>query len=267
MNFSKSHFFTIFFLLSFCISCNSEIDKKAIVPEVQVEEKVVAKIDSTDLIIERLIQSLITNSNVKEKLTTYGEENPENKVVIYTKYGNLKFTLYKSTPLHRANFIMLAKKKFYDQTLFYRIIDNFMIQGGNSDNQEVNSRMNEIGAYWIPNEISSSRFHKKGALAMAVSPEEQRFGKKSSAINFYIIEGRKMNSSYFKSKEKEGKTFTQKQKDVYMTKGGAPHLDGNYTVFGELTSGFSTLSKISRLKTDKYDWPTKDCFIDSIRAF
>ena len=249
------------------ISCNEVIENNDTIKSATQEETPTIEIDSTDIVIERLVKSLITNRNVEQKLTEFGKNNPETRVVMYTKYGKLKFTLYKSTPLHRANFVMLAKRNFYDNTLFYRIIDNFMIQGGNSDNLEINSKMNEIGAYWIPNEISSSRFHKKGALAMAVSPEEQRFGKKSSAINFYIIEGRKMNSSYFISKEKEGKKFTKKQKEVYSNKGGAPHLDGNYTVFGELTSGFSILSRISKLKTDKYDWPEKDFYIDSIRAY
>jgi len=267
MNFSKSLFYSSFLILLFAISCTQEIEKKQ--ETIVVENKVVEipTIDSTELLMEKLIASLITNRNVEEKLKEYGENNPERYIIMYTRYGKLKFTLYKNTPLHRANFVMLAKRKFYDNTLFYRIIDNFMIQGGNSDNPELNTKLNEIGGYRIPNEISSSRFHKKGALAMAVSPEEQRFGKKSSAINFYIIEGRKMNSSYFKSKEKEGKKFTDKQKEVYKTKGGAPHLDGNYTVFGELTSGFSILDRISKIKTDKYDWPIKDFYIDSIRAY
>jgi len=263
----KSLKFLLFFLLISSISCNQVVEtknkKEVLINQVTLTQE----IDSTDVIIERLVKSLITNSNVEQKLSNFGDSNPETKVVIFTKYGKLKFTLYDNSPLHRANFVMLIKRKFYDKTLFYRIIDNFMIQGGNSDSPEINSKINEIGAYWIPNEISSSRFHKKGALAMAVSPEEQRFGKKSSAINFYIIEGIKMNSSYFKLKEKEGKKFTKKQKEVYKTQGGAPHLDGNYTVFGELTSGFSTLSKISKLKTDKYDWPVKDFYIDSIRAY
>ena len=188
-------------------------------------------------------------------------------VKITTPMGEMYLELSDKTPLHKANFIKLVNAGFYDSLLFHRVINNFMIQGGNSDSPEITAKMNEIGAYWIPNEISSSRFHKKGALAMAVSPEEQRFEKKSSAINFYIIEGRKMNSTYFKMKENEGKKFTSIQKQVYSSKGGAPHLDGNYTVFGELTSGFSVLSRISRLKTDKYDWPVKDCFIDSIRAY
>lgn len=267
MIFQKSLIFYLFSLTVISISCTQLVEKNIEKELYANESSLFKEIDSTDIIIDKLVKSLITNSNVEQKLTEFGKNNPENIVVMFTKFGKLKFTLYNSSPLHRANFVLLSKRKFYDNTLFYRIINNFMIQGGNSDNFEINSKMNEIGTYWIPNEISSSRFHKKGALAMAVSSEEQRFGKKSSAINFYIIEGRKMNSSYFKSKEKEGKKFTNKQKEIYTNKGGAPHLDGDYTVFGELISGFSTLSKISKLKTDKYDWPVKDFYIDSIRAY
>ena len=267
MIFQKSQKLSIFLLICILISCN-EIKNGNIENEVFIDEPIsLVEIDSTDIFIERLVKSLITNRNVEKKLKEFGDTNTESTVVMFTRYGKLKFKLYNSTPLHRANFVMLAKKKFYDNTLFYRIIDNFMIQGGNSDSKEINSKLNEIGAYRIPNEISSTSFHKKGALAMAVSPEEQRFEKKSSAINFYIIEGRKMNSSYFKSKEKTGKKFTKRQKEAYSTKGGAPHLDGNYTVFGELVSGFSVLSRISKIKTDKYDWPVKDFYIDSIRVY
>lgn len=267
MIFQKSFKISLAIFIFLFFSCNEKIENKISDEVVEIEEIIPESIDSNELIIEKLAKSLITNRNVKEKLSAFGDTNKENKIVMYTKYGNLKFTLYNSTPLHRANFVMLSKRKFYDKTMFYRIIDNFMIQGGNSDSPEINYKLNEIGAYRIPNEISSSRFHRKGALAMAVSPEEQSFEKKSSSINFYIIEGRKMNSSYFELKEKEGKKFSEKQKQIYSTKGGAPHLDGKYSVFGELTSGFSVLSKISRIKTDKYDWPVKDFYIDSIRAY
>ncbi|MEN8928129.1 MAG: peptidylprolyl isomerase [Flavobacteriales bacterium] len=267
MIFQKFQNFTFFIVLFFSFSCESETSAVQVPDSEILVEELNSEIDSNEILIQQLIKSLITNRNVATKLKEFGDTNKENKIVMYTKYGNLKFFLYNNTPFHRANFIMLAKKKFYDNTKFYRIIDNFMIQGGNSDSPEINNKLNSIGTYWIPNEISSSRFHKKGALAMAVSPEEQRFGKKSSAINFYIIEGRKMNETYFQRKEKEGKKFTDKQKEVYKSKGGAPHLDGNYTVFGELVSGFSTLSKISRIKTDKYDWPVNDFFIDSVRAY
>jgi peptidyl-prolyl cis-trans isomerase A (cyclophilin A) len=237
--------------------------------EIQVSKNnsIDKKVDSTQIKIDQIAQRLITNSNVVKKLTEFGDTNTEKTIVIYTKFGNMKFQLYSNTPLHRSNFVMLSKLKFYDNTLFYRIIDNFMIQGGNSDNEQMGIKFSSIGRYRIPNEIKQSNIHKKGAIAMAVATEEQNFGKKSSAINFYIVEGRKMSSLYFLQKEKEGVKFTDKQKEVYKNIGGAPHLDGDYTVFGEMISGFTTLDKLSKIKVDKYSWPKKDVFIDSIRAF
>ena len=98
---------------------------------------------------------LILNHNVVEKLTAYGDSNPETRVLIKTTYGNMKVRLFNETPLHRANFVMLAKKKFFDSTKFYRIIDKFMIQGGNSDDEEIANKMLAIGSYKIPNEINS----------------------------------------------------------------------------------------------------------------
>lgn len=256
----------IFLVFFSCSENTTEVKKTTSSNEVKIEEKL-EEVDSTQLIIEQIANSYITNRTVKEKLTEFGKKNPESRIVMYTNYGKLKFRLYKNTPLHRANFVLLAKKKFYDHTLFYRVINNFMIQGGNSDDELLNAKLAGIGGYRIPNEIKTNNIHKKGALAMAVSPEEQSFGKKSSAINFYVIEGRKMSTAYFNQQKKKGKKYSEKAINTYKTIGGAPHLDGNYTVFGELTSGMSVLNKISNVKTDKYDWPKKEVMIDSIRAY
>ena len=223
--------------------------------------------DSIDLAIEKLAKRIITNRNAAQKLIEFGDTNKETNIIIYTSYGELNIRLYKNTPLHRANFVMLAKNKFYDNTLFYRVIDNFMIQGGNSDDSEINYKLDRIGRYRIPNEIKKNNIHKKGALAMAVSPEEQSLGKKSSSINFYIVEGQELPNYYFTQKEEQGKEYTDYQKRIYSSTSGAPHLDGDYTVFGEIVSGFNVLSKISRVKVDKYNWPINKVVIDSVRTF
>ena len=230
-------------------------------------DKEIKRQDSINLAIEVLAKKIITNRNAIEKLTEFGKTNPETIVKIFTSYGDLKVRLYENTPLHRANFVMLAKQKFYDNTLFYRIIDNFMIQGGNSDDSEINEKLDKIGRYRIPNEINKRNIHKLGAMAMAVSPEEQSLGKKSSSINFYIVEGQKIPKNYFDQKEAQGKAFTNLQKETYSKTKGTPHLDGDYTVFGEIISGFQVLSKISKVKVDKFNWPVKKVIIDSIRAY
>lgn len=249
-----------FFLL--LISCSEEKESpKQIIEEVKEPIEV---IDTAQLRLDSLKKALITSYNVVDKLTKYGEENPETRVLMKTTYGNIKIKLYQETPLHRANFIMLTKKKYFDSTIFYRVIDNFMIQGGNSDDEEISQKMLAIGSYKIPNEINPKFAHTKGAIAMAVTPQEQQGEKRSSAVNFYIIEGQRLNNRYLDEIKGRGIEITPENKAKYLSNGGAPHLDGNYTVFGEVYEGFGTLSKIAGVKTDEYDWPLKPVYIKSI---
>ncbi len=262
------YYFLSLILISTLYNCGeNELPQISQSTDIIEKNEELIEIDSIQLQIDELAKRIITNRNVEKKLSEYGDVNTERVVVIYTKHGRMKFRLYTNTPLHRANFIMLSKLKFYDNTLFYRIIDNFMIQGGNSDDEQMGIKFSSIGRYRIPNEINRNNIHKKGAIAMAVPTEEQDFGKKSSAINFYIVEGRKINVSYFSKKRNDGKKYTESQKKIYTTVGGAPHLDRDYTVFGEMISGFGTLDKISRTKVDKYNWPKQEVKIDSIRAY
>ena len=207
--------------------------------------------------------NLITNNNVVDKLTKFGRENPENKVRINTKYGSVEILLYDDTPLHRANFLMLIKKNYFDSTLFYRIVNGFMIQGGNSDRDEVPLKMKEIGSYTIPDEILPHHSHKRGALAMAVSeqldtPDEEK-NKFSSPNNFYIVQNGPLSENYLKNVIKKYKLdLSNSEKQLYRNKGGAPHLDGDYTVFGEVINGFEVIDKIASFPTDKNERPLVD---------
>lgn len=211
-------------------------------------------------------KTLINNENVTKRLTEFGNNNLETKVKINTKYGSIKLKLYKDTPLHRANFIMLIKKGYFDSTLFYRIIENFMIQGGNSDTDAIGERMRNIGYYNIPEEITPHHIHKRGAIAMAVRdqsdrPVEKRH-KNSSAYNFYIIQKGPLSNSYMDKIEKRYKiTIPKNNRATYKRVGGNPHLDYKYTVFGEVYSGFKVLDKISKVMVDADDRPKKDIFL------
>jgi len=209
-------------------------------------------------------KTLINNENVSEKLTRFGEENPETKVKIVTKLGSIKIRLFKDTPLHRANFIMLIKKNYFDSTLFYRVINNFMIQGGNSDRDNTANKMRKIGSYQVPEEIK--HIHKRGALAMAVQdqwdvPEDRRH-KNSSPYNFYIVQQKPLSDSYMDKMEERYKiTIDESKRKIYRKYGGVPHLDGNFTVFGEVYSGMSVVDKIANASTDAYDRPREDIFL------
>ncbi len=252
-------------------SCDSEPAKKRVrkIPK-KLKSTVVDSTKIKDSIkIAKLIefqQSLLSNENVTEKLTEFGIKNRETKVKIKTKYGSIRIKLYEDTPLHRANFIMLIKKGYFDSTLFYRVIDNFMIQGGNSDSDDIGERMKNIGFYTIPEEMKKHHIHKRGAIAMAVRDQSDRPIEKrhrnSSAYNFYIIQKGPLTDSYMdKIEKKYNINIPKTNRAVYRKEGGNPHLDNEYTVFGEVYSGFKTVDKIASVLVDAYDRPKSDIFI------
>ena len=181
------------------------------------------------------------------------------KVKISTKYGDMVAELYDETPIHRDNFIKLVKEGFYDGTLFHRVIPGFMIQGGDpvSKDDTPNTRIGNGGpGYTLPAEFNSQFFHKKGALAAARMGDAVNPKKESSGSQFYIVEGQIYDASsidLFSSRI--GTELSSAQKKAYTTVGGAPHLDANYTVFGELIDGFEVISKISNVKRDKNNFP------------
>jgi len=210
--------------------------------------------------------NLINNANVVQKLSAFGNENLETKVKIVTRFGNITCVLYKDTPLHRANLIMLTKNGYFDSTLFYRIIPNFMIQGGNSDRDNTYDKMKKIGNYTIPDEIKSHHYHKTGALAMAVSEQldiaPELRTKNSSPYNFYIVTAPTLSDEYMDALEKEYKiTIPEFRREVYRKIGGTPHLDDLYTVFGEVTSGMSVVKKIANVEKDFNDFPIEYLFL------
>lgn len=181
------------------------------------------------------------------------------KVKISTKYGDMVAELYDETPIHRDNFIKLVKEGFYDGTLFHRVIPGFMIQGGDpvSKDDTPNTRIGNGGpGYTLPAEFNSQFFHKKGALAAARMGDAVNPKKESSGSQFYIVEGQVYdNSTIDLFAKRMGTELSPEQKKAYTTVGGAPHLDENYTVFGELIDGFDVISKISNVTRDKNNLP------------
>lgn len=246
------------------------------------------------------------------------KKNMENETVIRfeTNKGDIKVKLYNETPQHRDNMIKLVKEGFYNGTLFHRVINDFMIQGGDPDSKKAASdKMLGEGdtGYTIPAEfVYPHYFHKKGALAAARMGDDVNPDKKSSGCQFYIVTGtvfspeelnemeanlnrrivkekfdslarpymkeiyklRKSNDidslSVLQEKlvaEAEAEAaknpfkFTTEQKQAYTTVGGTPHLDGSYTVFGEVTEGLDVVEKIQKVKTNRADRPTEDIII------
>ncbi|WP_111598624.1 peptidylprolyl isomerase [Chitinophaga skermanii] len=183
------------------------------------------------------------------------------KVKVITPYGTMVIKLYDETPLHRDNFIKLVKKHFYDSVLFHRVIKNFMIQGGDPDSKHAQPGAalgeGDVG-YTIPAEFRADLFHKKGVLAAA---RDNNPAKASSGCQFYIVQGKKYTDGGLDTLETtrlKGRKIPANQREVYKTIGGVPHLDQNYTVFGEVISGMEVIDKIAAVETDKRDRPVKD---------
>ena len=171
----------------------------------------------------------------------------------------IKAKLYNDTPKHRDNFIKLINEGWYNGSPFHRVIKEFMIQGG----QNADGRLDP--GYTIPAEITSNHFHKKGALAAARMPDQVNPKKESSGSQFYIVQGKKFDEAWLDMYEnRTGKVFSARQRQAYQTVGGSPHLDGDYTVFGEVTEGLDVVDKIAVVKTGAQDVPVEPVTIISV---
>jgi peptidyl-prolyl cis-trans isomerase B (cyclophilin B) len=204
----------------------------------------------------------------------------EQKMKIETSEGDITLKLYNETPLHRDNFIRLVKSKFYDGVLFHRIIDQFMIQGGDPNSKDaMPGKMlgdGDVG-YTIPAEFRTPQlYHKRGVLAAAREGDDENPEKASSGCQFYIVVGKQFTNEQLDEMEasqikKYGHAndstykFSQQARNDYKTIGGTPHLDGNYTVFGEVLTGMDVVDKIAQTRTNRADRPREDIKIVKIR--
>ena len=197
-------------------------------------------------------------------------QEKETMVLIDTDKGKIKVKLYNDTPLHRDNFIKLINEGQYKGLLFHRIIKQFMIQGGDitSKDASLDKKLGdgELG-YTIPAEIVYPKyFHKRGQLCAARTGDEQNPEKASSASQFYIVTGKHFTERELdKMEEEKNMKLTPEQRTAYMIEGGAPHLDGSYTVFGEVLKGMKVVEKIQFVETDINDRPTKNIKIKSMK--
>ncbi len=190
----------------------------------------------------------VTQENIVEVLTKYGQENPENGVIIETSFGTIKLRLYNDTPLHRANFVKLIKEGFYDNGEFHRIVFEFMIQGGN---------LNHKLKYRIPAEFNPKYFHKKGALSMARVSEDNP-EMQSASTEFYIVHGGRYSEEDIDTDAQNlGLTLTPEQRKTYLAQGGYMGLDQQYTVFGEVTEGLEVVDAIAKENVYDIDKPLK----------
>jgi cyclophilin family peptidyl-prolyl cis-trans isomerase len=175
------------------------------------------------------------------------------KVLIHTDMGDIKVALYNDTPKHRDNFVKLAKNGFYNGSIFHRVIKGFMIQGGGAPAglPEMSDR--------VPAEFVPAHIHKKGALCAARQGDQVNPKKESSGSQFYIVQGQKATKEQLDQFDmKRVVKYTPEQRNAYMTVGGTPFLDGEYTVFGEVIEGMDVIDKIAATQTGPGDKPLKD---------
>ncbi|MDY8137404.1 peptidylprolyl isomerase [Aquimarina sp. 2201CG5-10] len=228
------------FIFSSCEDKHSkknELNKQQNVDSISVDkstiEKDIPKKDTEDkLVTEEVEPFKLTNKNLREFMAQYGKENPETLVKIKTSFGDIHIQLYKQTPLHRANFIYLVKQKYFDETFFYRVAKGFVIQGGNSDRQQMARKRFEIGDYTVPQEPVKGFKHHRGAVALSKQWVDNP-SNRSTPFEFFIV----------------------------VAKNGAYHLDGEHTIFGKVVKGMNVVDKISKVPVDESEWPKEDIFI------
>jgi cyclophilin family peptidyl-prolyl cis-trans isomerase len=173
---------------------------------------------------------LLTKDNAMEFFLEYDKEHKENKVRIVTDFGNIDILLFNETKFHRSNFIYLAKKGYFNDTQFYRVIENYIIQGGSTDNRDVMKKRRYIGKYLLPTDTKRGFHHDRGVISMPSSDIENPY-KLASPYEFFIM-----------------------LRDVH-------ELDGDYTIFGKVTSGLDVADKIANVDTDDSDWPLQNVYI------
>jgi peptidyl-prolyl cis-trans isomerase B (cyclophilin B) len=201
-----------------------------------------------------------------QKDTAVTKKDRKKDVLLQTNYGDIVVRLSDSTPLHRDNFLKLVKTGYYDSVLFHRVIQNFMMQGGdpNSKTAKPGEALGNGGpSYKVPAEFRPSLFHKKGVIAAARDNNPE---KASSGSQFYITQGKIYTDAGLDSLEQfrlQGRKIPPAYREVYKTIGGVPHLDQGYTVFGEVVRGIETVDKIAAVAISK--GPDRDRPLEDVR--
>ena len=183
-------------------------------------------------------------------------------VEIQTEQGNMLVELFDSTPQHRDNFVKLAENGFYDDLLFHRVISGFMLQGGDPESKDApaNKALGTGGpGYQVDAEFNDDLVHTKGALAAARTGDAINPERRSSGSQFYIVQGGPINENQLDILERrKGVRYTEEQRAAYLENGGTPHLDGGYTVFGQVIEGLDVIDKIAATETNNRDRPATD---------
>jgi len=222
-------------LLFFLVGCKDEPEKKNSPSKVIVTEKKSVQEDSAAAKKEEEFK--LNEENAIEFFFDYQKDLKQNKVKITTSLGSFTIQLYDNVPYHKANFIYLTKKGYFNGTQFHRVVKNFIIQGGNADDKATPKKRREIGRYLLPPDTKKGYKHHRGTLSMPSSDTDNPH-KLASPYEFFIV----------------------------VTKPGSYHLDGDYTPFGKVISGMDVVDQINAVDTGKGDWPSVNVYIEKVEV-
>ena len=219
-------------LLFFLVGCGNR-DKKVSVSDAstKIEKDTLTKPKQEVKEIARDTFRL-TEDNAIDFFFDYAKNLKEDKVRLTTSKGSFTIQLYDNVPYHKANFIYLTKKGYFDNTQFHRVVPDFIIQGGNSDDKETSTKRKAIGRYLLPPDTRKGHKHHRGTISMP-SSERDNPHKLASPFEFFIV----------------------------VTKPGSYHLDGSYTPFGRVIEGMEVVDKINQVEIDKGEWPMRNVYI------
>ena len=222
------YLFLIASVLSSCIKKDKKNINKTKVTSVSKVKKEVSKDKS---------KFVLTEKNAMDFFLEYDKIHKENVIELDTDMGKIEITLFNETKFHRSNFLYLSKLNYFKSTQFYRVINNFIIQGGNSDNKKIWRKRKSIGKYLLPVDNNHGFKHSRGMVSMPSSIIENPH-KLASPYEFFIVQ----------------------------SKSGAHFLDGDYTIFGKVTKGMDVVDKIAGVDTDDLDWPISNIFINNVKV-
>ena len=222
------YLFLIASVLSSCIKEDKENINKTKVTSISKVKKETSKSES---------KFVLTEKNAMDFFLEYDKIHKENVIELDTDMGKIEITLFNETKFHRSNFLYLSKLNYFKSTQFYRVINNFIIQGGNSDNKKIWRKRKSIGKYLLPVDNNHGFKHSRGMVSMPSSIIENPH-KLASPYEFFIVQ----------------------------SKSGAHFLDGDYTIFGKVTKGMDVVDKIAGVDTDDLDWPISNIFINNVKV-
>ncbi|WP_419212179.1 peptidylprolyl isomerase [Maribacter sp. X9] len=230
----KSRKRSIFFLISVVLTLSCKDSSKKAESAISEPSETVdsTQVDTTS-IVEKEDKFELTDDNAIDFFFNYEKTLKANKVKITTNFGSFVIELYKNVPYHRANFIYLTRKKYFNGTQFHRVVKDFIIQGGNSDDVETGKKRSEIGRYLLPPDTRKGHSHHRGTISMP-SSERDNPHMLASPFEFFIV----------------------------VTKPGSYHLDGEYTPFGRVIEGMDVVDKINSQPVGEGDWPMQNIYIE-----